>query len=209
MSANLILVHTTSGCHVLFVNQEVVMEAMSTEEIDRLVETAARKLSTALGVPLVECTVEANPDGNWVAADLYALIPRDITMQLGTTSEVAVRHWDTYYWDEKGRIQRDPNTHKFEIDDKRSDNGQARLILTALDESRGEDLIDVLLEVHSHPLESSGNVVCAHVHVDGDDPVVSLYRIGDRILVIPNTGVTLKSDTVEIDDREQSVVWIS
>lgn len=70
MTTQLILARTAGGGAALFVNQAVVLEAKSTEEVDRLVVSAAHKLSAALGVPLVECLVDALGDGNWVWPDL-------------------------------------------------------------------------------------------------------------------------------------------
>ena len=60
------------ACTALFINQVVVAEANSTPEIDRLVVRAARQLSVALRVPLVECLVEVpdQMDGIWEWPDL-------------------------------------------------------------------------------------------------------------------------------------------
>ncbi|MEX3984162.1 hypothetical protein AB4Y45_34985 [Paraburkholderia sp. EG287A] len=207
MKAKLILVHTTSGCHVLFVNKEVVMEAVSTQEIDRLVDNAARKLSAALGVPLVECTVDADPDGNWVAADLYALIPTEHKLDGGTKSEFAVRHWDTYFWDANGPIPSDDNSHKLLLDDRRADSGMARLAISALDENK-QDLLDVMLEVGSNPLNKAEHSSTVHVHLHEDAQLVSLYRIGDRVMAVPNTGVRFRPSTVRIEGRQQDILWI-
>lgn len=77
MTHQLILARTTSGCAALIVNQVVVAHADTTAEIDKLVTTAARQLSTALHVPLVECEVEPPEalDGKWEWQDLFGLLP--------------------------------------------------------------------------------------------------------------------------------------
>lgn len=84
-------------CAALIVNQIVIAEASSTPEIERLVVTAAHRLSAALNVPLVECEVEvpAAMDGNWVWSDLLDHLPP--VKQLLDKHEFVV-----YCWNEGG-----------------------------------------------------------------------------------------------------------
>lgn len=74
----LVLARTDGGCTALFVNEVVVAEANTTVAIDRLVVKAAHRLSFALGVPLVECTIEVPDelDGIWEWPALYQMLPR-------------------------------------------------------------------------------------------------------------------------------------
>lgn len=73
----LVLARTDGGCTALFVNEVVVAEANTTATIDRLVVKAAHRMSFALGVPLVECTIEvpAEMDGIWEWPALYQMLP--------------------------------------------------------------------------------------------------------------------------------------
>lgn len=95
MTTQLILARTTGGRAALFVNQAVVLEAKSTDEIDSLVASAAQKLSKALGVPLMACTVDAPADGNWVWSDLYENLPQVVT-------ELEKQAFLVYCWEEGG-----------------------------------------------------------------------------------------------------------
>lgn len=98
MKAQLILARANGyGCAALFVNQVVVAEANSTPEIDRLIDKAARQLSCALGVPLVECLVEVpdEMDGIWQWPDLLDKLP-PVQVQLAK-HELLV-----YCWNEGG-----------------------------------------------------------------------------------------------------------
>ncbi|MBK3779871.1 hypothetical protein G3A43_06360 [Paraburkholderia aspalathi] len=256
MRTQLILARSTSGCAALFVNQSVVAEANSTAEIDKLVDTAARKLAAALGVPLVECTVDAPADGNWVWSDLYALLPpvaeqidkagfvvygwredwREPDTQRGpgeyademcfdimlpkpgtpyfvlaplhevraeTTTSVLVKQYNAY----ECELPTD-DTHQLEIVDSRQASGQARLVLGALDGEIG-DFLDVLMEVNLCPLDGLTPVQCLQVHVDADDPVISLFKVGERILVRPNTGVKVESEVIDCSGQPETVFWLS
>jgi hypothetical protein len=77
MTTTLMLARTTSGCVALMANKAVVAEAATTDEMDRLVVNAARQLSKAIGVPVVEHTVEVPDelDGKWEWPDLFYLLP--------------------------------------------------------------------------------------------------------------------------------------
>lgn len=120
---------------------------------------------------------------------------------------VNVRHWNCYGSQESTEAPY-VDTHQFEIDDHRTTSGQARLILASRDTDLADDLLDVLVEVNTSPLDGRGHVPCAHVHIDYDEQLVSLFKIGDKLLVRPNTGVRFVSDLVEINGQRESVLWI-
>jgi hypothetical protein len=256
MHTQLILARTTSGCAALFVNQSVVAEANSTAEIDKLVDTAARKLAAALGVPLVECTVEAPADGNWVWSDLYAQLPPvaehigkaglvvygwredwrepdtergpgeyademcfDITppkagtpylvlaplyeVREASTTTVPVKQYNAYECELPTS-----ETHQFDIVDTRQASGQARLMVALL-EGNTSDILDVLMEVNLSPLDGLSAVPCAQVHVDADDPLISVFKIGERLMVRPNTGVKVESEVIDCSGQPEMVYWLS
>jgi hypothetical protein len=208
MSVKLILVHTDSDCHVLFANQDVILDNLAPGGNLRQVENAARQLSKVLGVPLIECDVEADGDGNWEAPDLYALIPADHKLDDGSKSEVPVRHWDEYFWDANGPIHSDENTHVFAINDRRKSKGIAQLAIGTPDTQEGSDLLDVMMEVGTSPLDNTSHVPTMHVNLRGDAQLASLYRIGNRVLVMPNTGVTVTPSTVDVEGRAAAALWI-
>ncbi|WP_157645480.1 hypothetical protein [Burkholderia ubonensis] len=98
MNAQVILARATGyNCAALFVNQIVVAEANSTAEIERLVVKASHQLSTALGVPLVECTVDVpdEMDGKWGWPDLYTMLPP-------VAEQLAKQPLVVYGWQEGG-----------------------------------------------------------------------------------------------------------
>jgi len=137
--------------------------------------------------------------------DLEPVSP--VAQEQSIARAIDVRYWDDYTGD---ALCPAPyvNTHQFEIDDQRMMSGQARLVLASRDNDLADDLLDVLVEVSTNPLDGRAHVQCAHVHLDCDDPVVSLFKIGDKLLARPNTGVSFVSDSVEINGQRESVLWI-
>ncbi|KVP39848.1 hypothetical protein [Burkholderia ubonensis] len=98
MKAQVILARAVGyNCAALIVNQVVVAEANSIPEIERLVVTAARQLSLALGVPLVECEVQVPDelDGKWVWSDLVMMLPP-------VQEQMAKHNFLVYCWQEGG-----------------------------------------------------------------------------------------------------------
>jgi hypothetical protein len=206
MKPQVILARTTSGCAALFVNQNVVMDAASTVDVNKLAD-AARNFSAALQVTLIECTLEAPPDrhGNWSKVN-WAELVSELPTFTELPDSVPVRIWDAYELEEGATAV---DTHSFEIRDQRQNSGQARLIVTAQAASPEPDLLDVLLEVQASPFNAAAYVPVAHVHVDMDDPVISILKLGDKLLVRPNTGVRLEHEVVVIDGKPEDVVVIS
>ena len=48
------------------------------------------------------------------------------------------------------------------------------------------------MEVNSSPLGDATDVPCAHVHFDSDALAFSLFKIGNRVLMRPENGVTIE-----------------
>jgi hypothetical protein len=83
-------------CAALFVNQQVVVSESNSTTVDD-VTNSAKKLSGALGAPLIECEVEvpAEMDGRWVWPDLLEYLPP-------VREEAAKRAFVIYCWSEGG-----------------------------------------------------------------------------------------------------------
>lgn len=99
--------------------------------------------------------------------------------------------------------------HQFDIDDQRETGGQAYITVGAL-EGDLDDMLSVTMEVNTNPLNGIDHVPCAHVHFDGDNLAVSLFKIGNKILVRPETGVTVEPfDThFNADGPIETMYWI-
>lgn len=119
-------------------------------------------------------------------------------------SSVHVKHWDCY-----NSVTPTANTHQFDVDDQRTTNGQMYLDIGAL-EGNVDDLLGVTMEVNTNPLNGIDHVPCAHVHFDGDNLAVSLFKVGDKILMRPEAGVTVDAFQARFnaDGPVETMYWI-
>jgi hypothetical protein len=209
MQNQVILARTTGGCAAVFVNQIVVAEANSTVELDKMVETTGRQLSKALGVPLVECTVEAPGDGNWAWPDLYAVLP-PVVEQMARAEPAG---FVGYCWSERGELC-------FDLDPP--EGGTPYFVLNMLHESRANaaDLVraqavldfeqwlnhrrdsDVSAVFHEIVAKVTGLINLSAVQAPdalpdsplsaGEDPVHDAERF--RRLIAGVEGITVTSD---------------
>lgn len=102
-------------------------------------------------------------------------------------TSVKVKYWDCYQYSENETV----NTHQFDIADHRETNGQAYMTVGALEGDIHRDMLSVTMEVNTNPLNGIDHVPCAHVHFDDDALAVSLFKIGDKILVRPECDVAI------------------
>jgi hypothetical protein len=210
MKTSLLLARTVAGFAALFVNQSVVMETSSSTELATLEDTA-KKLRAALGVDVVTHMLKPGEtcwSKGWSESSGGAPNWSDLASHLEAAPEqpdtVPVRICDAYE-PEDGIVKN--NTHSFEVSDRRQFDGQARLMVSA--QEHPEDLLDVLLEVQASPFNAAFHVPVAHVHVDMDDPVVSIFKLDDTLLIRPNTGVDLRHEVVVIDGKPEDVIIVA
>ena len=64
------------------------------------------------------------------------------------------------------------------------------------------------MEVGTNPLNGLDQVACAHVHFDGDSLAMSLFKIGDKILMRPETDVSIRPFYQEVNGRSEQLYWI-
>lgn len=121
--------------------------------------------------------------------------------QSKTETSVLVKYWDCY---------EDPTTvvtHQLDIDDQRSNNGQAFVTLGAI-EGNLDDMLSVTMEVNTNPLTGIDHVPCAHIHFDNDSVAVSLFKIGDKILMRPESGVTIERISGLVGEFSEKMFWL-
>lgn len=116
----------------------------------------------------------------------------DVSVPAASTTSVPVCHWEGYQ-EMTGHVM----THQFDLDDQRKTNGQAYLTLGAL-EGKVDDLLSVTMEVSTNPLTGEEPVPCVHVHFDADNLAMSLFKIGDDILIRPEANVLVKPEREQI-----------
>lgn len=116
-------------------------------------------------------------------------------------SSIEVRHWGGYS---------DPsclNTHQIDIYDHRQQKGQLYVDLSPAGGSL-DDLFAVVLEINSNPLNDIEHVPCAHVHFGGDKPAVTLFKIGNRVLMRPEIDISIGSSQQRINGAQETLYWI-
>lgn len=128
---------------------------------------------------------ESSPEGGGVWA-----------ASIADTSSVPVKYWNCYSSPEGGYR----NTHQFDITDQRKTNGQVYMDLGAL-EGDPDDMLSVTMEVNTNPFNGMDHVPCAHIHFDGDNVAVSLFKIGNKILMRPETDVTVEPTRQQINTK--------
>lgn len=201
MTSNVLLVETESGMSAaLFVNGKLVMTLSELSSIAKLAEKA-NALAEALQVKPLRCVLPDPLTPNWAWQDMFS--QASLQAALAATT-VRVAHWEAY----EGDITNPPpaESHDFQIIDLRAVGGKARMMLS--DISNQDDMLDVYLEATSHPAKPSKTVACAHVHIDLDDALFSVYKIGPRVLLRPNTDVRLESETLELNGSRETVYWL-
>lgn len=117
-------------------------------------------------------------------------------------TQVPIKYWDAY-----GDAQEAP-THELVIDDRRRNSGQVFLDIEKVD-GNYDDVMAVLLEVNSNPLNREEKVPCVHVHFNADELAFSLYKVGTKILVRPEVNVAMKQFTGKVDGSTEALCWIN
>lgn len=118
------------------------------------------------------------------------------------TSSVPVKYWDTY-----GTVDT-AETHRIDVTDRRRASGQVLVDVGAI-EGKIDDVLCLTVEVNTSPIEAVDHVGCVHVHFDGDNLAMSLFKIGERILVRPEAGVTLSAFVHHGETSGEKLFWVA
>lgn len=141
-------------------------------------------------------TNESSPDNGGV----WATLPAEST---STTSQIPVKYWEDY-----GNEKQDASmTHSFDVDDQRKSGGQMFVDIGAID-GNVDDMLGVTMEINANPLNGIDHVPCAHIHFDGDNLAVSLFKIGSKILMRPETDVSINQVQEVAFGVAETMYWI-
>lgn len=114
---------------------------------------------------------------------------------------VQVKHWDAY------NVPETVMTHQIDVTDQRATSGQIFVDAGAI-EGSDHDIMSVTVEINTNPLTGIEQVPCMHVHFDGDALAVSLFKIGSRILVRPETNVSIDAERIMVGQYPETMFWI-
>ena len=131
---------------------------------------------------------------NWEAGDL-ATAMRDLQKAVDaakaeTANTVPVWYWDAVCYNRDGGAE-PQGDFQIEVDDKRKASGQLFATIAPC-EGNLDDMLPVTLEVNRLP-GSRNDVPCLHLHFDDSNLCVSFFKQGNRFIVRPETGVSLRN----------------
>lgn len=164
-------------------------KAFSSEVLKAVIEHGIAAMSKSKGHVPDEVLAAANS------------IQVTVSERAPTETSVHAKNWDAYANPEA------PLTHQIDIDDQRSSNGQVFLTVGAL-EGSFDDMLSITAEVNSNPLSKEDDAPCMHVHFDADALAMSLFKVGDKILCRPESGVGFESFTLTINGVSERLYWI-
>ena len=121
-----------------------------------------------------------------------------------TTTRVQVHHWNGYGASPPLECV---HTHEMELVDQRAVNGQVYLT-TATIGGKLEDMLCITAEVNTNPLNGIDAVPCVHVHFDDSGLAFSLFKVGDRILLVQENGVRLDGFTRRAGSGFEQLFWV-
>lgn len=163
------------------------------------VEAIFRRLIDA-GLADAQNTIQSG-EGDLELAELATNLNISAPVITPQDTSVKVKYWDAY--NEDGTLP----THQFDISDQRETNGQAFVTVGSLEGSL-DDMLSVTMEVNANPLTGIEHVPCAHVHFDNDSLAVSLFKIGDKILVRPEVDVSINPCRQKVNGISETLYWI-
>lgn len=124
-----------------------------------------------------------------------------------TQSSTPVMHWNAY--GDGGTKSGYRLTHQMDLDDQRLSNGQLYVDIAPLEGVLDDDMMCMVAEVATNPLNGLDHVPCLHVAFDGDNQALSLFKIGDRILMRPESEVIMDSFVMkDVDGTNQTWYWL-
>jgi hypothetical protein len=118
-------------------------------------------------------------------------------------SSVRVKHWDCYGVDSVANANLE-----LAVFDKRTGAGQLHV---EFHERLSQDnlLLGVTAEINDSPIDGHANVPCFHVHLNYDTLGLSVYKIGRKILVVPERSLTFEKTKVLTHGTSEIAYWLS
>lgn len=175
-----------NGGTAIVVNGRLVQSLDAGDQGPSLADVAG-SLAAALNVELQSISMPVPPDSDWNWDDVIELLPASDARFL---SSIPVRHWGHYDFQPEA-----PFNFVFDCDDQRQSNGQMFCDIGAI-EGGDHDIIGVTMEINKSPIDGVTDVPCVHLHFDGDNVAFSAFKIGSRILLRPETQVSIDFERI-------------
>lgn len=197
----IIAVKLDNGDTALFVNGDAVLSKDASTIVQDPAEVG-QYLAKALGANLQQFNIETPRDEDWSWNDVYELLHVPEAMSAENPNVVPVAYWDSQVY---GNAMSEPDNGKpfqIEIVDQRESNGQLFVDVTSR-EGNIDDLLSAAFEINRLP-GSRSDVQCLHLHFDGDNLAASFFKQGDKYIVRPEAGVSIRDTVLPNGER----AWI-
>ena len=125
---------------------------------------------------------------------------KSILLNKASTTVFPVKHWDAYLDDGAAM------SHMLAVTDDRAKSGQIFLDLEKIDGGY-DDALSVTMEVNTNPLSDEA-APAAHVHFNDDNVAFTLIKVGEDILLRPETDVELESCSILVNGITESMYWV-
>lgn len=106
-------------------------------------------------------------------------------------SSVEVVGWDSSRY---GGSKPLGETFEMDINDQRVTNGQF-YVDVAPTSGHTDDIMGIVVEINQLP-GSESHCQCAHLHFDGDNLAMSIFKEGNKYILRPETGVSIRETTL-------------
>jgi len=182
---------STNSIWKKFAVNQVFSEIRETTE-EGLFDLLLNSDGSALVAVLEEhCVLVHRPFDFWAPEDIanhvvgLATRAEEAAMQAQKTS-CQVKHFGAYECEETVM------THQLDVEDHRERSGQVRVTLGELDGDI-DDFMSLLVEVGADPIKGIDQAPCVHLHRDDDELAISLFKMGSKIILRPETGLQVKA----------------
>lgn len=132
------------------------------------------------------CIIDGAPLSNEMA-------PHALSCGKPSSDAIPVAYWDSQVYHSMDVTGNNGKPFLMEIMDHRATQGQVYVDVAAAD-GLVDDMLCVTVEINRLP-GSADDVQCLHLSFDGDNLAASFFKQGDRYIIRPETGVSLR-DTV-------------
>lgn len=119
-----------------------------------------------------------------------AIVPPALTCGKPSSDAIPVAYWDSQVYHSMGETGNNGKPFLMEILNHRATQGQVHVDVAAAD-GLVDDMLCVTVEITRLP-GSADDVQCLHLNFYGDNLAASFFKQGDRYIIRPETGVSLR-----------------
>lgn len=172
-----------------------------TTRADVTAEQVAKLVQNLIDIGLADAAdTMASGEGDLTPAELATDLQIGAPVALTEITSEAVKHWEAY------GVTDAPLTHRLEFIDRRRNCGHGMMTLGELGGEQ-DAILEVAMEVASNPLSATEQVPSALVYFDGESLAMTLFKIGDRLLLRPEVDVQVAAIPADVEGLRETLLW--